>query len=155
MQLQDVHQYRIDASIEGILWLLQGNSSSNLACHYCNGADSANSAHKRRGHCFARRARICAVVFFTKPYDAATASSDPGIRLYNIYWNKGICILRPQNNLRYIVRYMIEKDINAGIPLIDEKICGVSAEFRAQPAGCTCAGCKIYCSKIYAGNCTC
>lgn len=118
-----------DASIGYFYDCYRAIAAANLALSYCNGADSAKF-RAQKGEALLCRAysHFMLAIFFAKPYDAATASSDPGIPYITSIETK-VFTSYDRKTVQYVYD-MIEKDINAGIPLIDEKIYGVAPKFH-------------------------
>ncbi|MBN9297121.1 MAG: RagB/SusD family nutrient uptake outer membrane protein [Filimonas sp.] len=104
-------------------------AAANLALSYCNNADSAKYRGQKGEALLCRAyAHFMLVTLFAKPYDATTASSDPGVPYLTTVETKVFATYD-----RKTVQYdydMIEKDIVAGIPLIDEKIYGGAPKFH-------------------------
>ncbi|MEP6749214.1 MAG: RagB/SusD family nutrient uptake outer membrane protein [Bacteroidota bacterium] len=102
---------------------------ANQALLYCNGADSANySAQKGEALVCRAYAHFMLVTLFAKPYDPATAASDPGVPY----------VIKPQDNVfqQYnrgtvaSVYANIESDLLRGLSLIQDKIYGTAPKFH-------------------------
>ncbi len=102
---------------------------ANQALLYCNGADSNNYA-AQKGEALVCRAyaHFMLVTLFAKPYDPATAASDPGVPY----------VTTPQTNVfqsytRGTVASVyanIENDMTRGLSLIQDKIYGTAPKFH-------------------------
>ncbi|MEO5593137.1 MAG: RagB/SusD family nutrient uptake outer membrane protein [Chitinophagaceae bacterium] len=102
---------------------------ANQALIYCNGADSAAfSAQKGEALVCRAYAHFMLVCLFAKPYDPATAASDPGVPF----------VVKPQENVfqnydRGTVATdfaNIESDLTRGLSLIQDKIYGTAPKFH-------------------------
>lgn len=104
-------------------------ATANQALAYCSNADSAKYRGQKGEALLCRAyAHFMLATFFAKPYDSATASTDPGIPYITTVETKVF-----GSYDRKTVQYdydMIEKDIVAGLPLIDEKIYGGAPKFH-------------------------
>ena len=102
---------------------------ANQALLYCSNADSANYA-AQKGEALVCRAyaHFMLVTLFAKPYDPASAASDPGIPY----------VTRPQESVfqNYnrgtvaAVYANIENDLTRGLSLIQDKIYGTAPKFH-------------------------
>ncbi len=102
---------------------------ANQALLYCSGADSAMySAQKGEALVCRAYAHFMLVTLFAKPYDAATAASDPGIPY----------VIKPQDNVFQTydrgtvasVYANIESDLLRGLSLIQDRIYGTAPKFH-------------------------
>jgi len=102
---------------------------ANQALTYCNGPDSAAYA-AQKGEALVCRAyaHFMLVCLFAKPYDPATAASDPGVPY----------VVKPQDNVFQTyergtvasVYANIENDLVRGLSLIQDKIYGIAPKFH-------------------------
>jgi hypothetical protein len=104
-------------------------ATANQALVYCSNADSASyTAQKGEALLCRAYAHFMLTTFFAKVYDSATASTDPGIPYVTTVETNPFAKYNRQT-----VQYdydMIEKDINTGIPLLNEKIYGSAPRFH-------------------------
>src|SRR5258708_26249769 len=122
-RFQDVTSVRYDSPIAYWDSCYKAIATANLALTYCNGPDSASySAQKGEALICRAYAHFMLVCLFSKPYDPATSTSDPGIPY----------VTQPQNSVfqkyqRGTVQSVynnIESDLTRGLSLIQDKTYG-------------------------------
>ena len=95
-------------------------ASANEALQACNNAANPADYQKQKGEALIARAyaHFMLVTLYSKPYDPATASSNPGIP----YVTEPETVVIKQYDRKTVayVYDMIEKDILTGLPLIDD-----------------------------------
>lgn len=95
-------------------------AAANQALEACNKAANPNDYQKQKGEALLARAyaHFMLVTLYAKPYDAATSASDPGIP----YVTEPETVVIKQYDRKTVayVYDMIEKDLVAGLPLIDD-----------------------------------
>ncbi len=110
---QDSPEYYWDACYEAI-------AASNQALEACNSASDPENYKNQKGEALLTRAysHFMLVTLFAKPYDATTASSDPGIPY--VTEPETVVIKQYERKTIAYVYDMIEKDLLAGLPLIND-----------------------------------
>lgn len=126
---QDVTTVKFDSPVAYWDSCYTAIAVANQALLYCNNADSANYA-AQKGEALVCRAyaHFMLVTLFAKPYDPATAASDPGVPY----------VTKPQDNVfqQYkrgtvaSVYANIESDLIRGLSLIQDKIYGAAPKFH-------------------------
>lgn len=128
-QYEDVTTVKFDSPVAYWDSCYTAIAVANQALLYCNGADSANySAQKGEALLCRAYAHFMLVTLFAKPYDPATAASDPGVPY----------VTAPQNNVFQTysrgtvasVYVNIESDLTRGLLLIQDKIYGTAPKFH-------------------------
>ncbi|HEX9508841.1 MAG TPA: RagB/SusD family nutrient uptake outer membrane protein [Puia sp.] len=128
-RFQDVTSVRYDSPIAYWDSCYKAIATANLALTYCNGPDSASySAQKGEALICRAYAHFMLVCLFSKPYDPATSTSDPGIPY----------VTQPQNSVfqkyqRGTVQSVynnIESDLTRGLSLIQDKTYGSAPKFH-------------------------
>jgi starch-binding outer membrane protein, SusD/RagB family len=96
-------------------------ASANLALQTISMVPDPNSYKNQKGEALVARAyaHFMLVNFFSKFYDVATASSDPGIPY--VTEPENVVIKQYERKTVQYVYDMIEKDLLAGIPLLEDK----------------------------------
>lgn len=96
-------------------------AAANQALATCNSAANPNEYSAQKGEALLARAysHFMLVTLFSKAYDPATASSDPGIPYVTV--PETVVIKQYERKTVAYVYDMIEKDIVEGLPLIDDK----------------------------------
>ncbi|MCW3115147.1 MAG: hypothetical protein JWR18_3543 [Segetibacter sp.] len=96
-------------------------ASANLALQTINKQPNPNVFKNQRGEALVARAyaHFMLVTFFSKVYDVATASSDPGIP-YVTEPETEVIKKYDRKTVQYVYE-MIEKDLMEGLPLIEDK----------------------------------
>jgi len=128
-QFQDATTIKYDSPVAYWDSCYKAIAVANQALLYCNGADSASYA-AQKGEALVCRAyaHFMLVTLFSKPYDPATAASDPGVPY----------VTKPQDNVfqnysRGTVASVyanIESDLVRGMALIQDKIYGTVPKFH-------------------------
>lgn len=104
-------------------------AAANQALEFSSGPDSANYSAQRGEALVARAyAHFMLVTLFAKAYDPATAGTDPGIP-YVTAVEKHAFVNYTRGTVQSVYDN-IEKDLNKGIPLIQEKIYGDAPKFH-------------------------
>ena len=102
---------------------------ANQALLYCNGADSASySAQKGEALVCRAYAHFMLVTLFAKPYDPATAASDPGVPYVTTVQNN--VFQKYDRGTVAAVYANIESDLTRGLALIQDKIYGTAPKFH-------------------------
>ncbi|MCW3081606.1 RagB/SusD family nutrient uptake outer membrane protein [Segetibacter sp.] len=96
-------------------------AAANLALETINKAPDPNTFRNQKGEALLARAyaHFMLVNFFSKFYDVATASSDPGIPY--VTEPETVVIKQYERKTVQYVYDMVEKDILEGLPLIEDK----------------------------------
>ncbi|GEO10872.1 RagB/SusD family nutrient uptake outer membrane protein [Segetibacter aerophilus] len=96
-------------------------ASANLALETINKSTDPNVFRNQKGEALLARAyaHFMLVNFFSKSYDATTASSDPGIPY--VTQPETVVIKQYERKTVQYVYDMVEKDILEGLPLIEDK----------------------------------
>jgi hypothetical protein len=89
---------------------------------------SALGPHMGEAYLARAYAHFMLVTLFSKAYDPATAASDPGIPYVTEPETK-VFVTYDRKTVAYVYE-MIEKDLLAGYPLIDERIYGTAPKFH-------------------------
>lgn len=97
-------------------------AAANQALAACEAAPDPENYQAQKGEALVARAyaHFMLVTFFSKIYDAATASQDPGIP-YVLSPEKVVFANYDRKTVQYVYD-MIEKDLTEGLPLIDDKL---------------------------------
>ena len=128
-RFEDVTTVKFDSPVAYWDSCYKAIAVANQALIYCNGPDSAAySAQKGEALVCRAYAHFMLVCLFAKPYDPATAGSDPGIPY----------MTKPQDNVFQTydrgtvagVFSNIENDLNRGLSLIQDKIYGSAPKFH-------------------------
>jgi SusD family. len=100
-------------------------AAANQALDICEKAPDPENYRAQKGEALVARAyaHFMLVTFFSKIYDAATASQDPGIP-YVLSPEKVVFANYDRKTVQYVYD-MIEKDLLEGLPLIDDKLYSV------------------------------
>ncbi|ASZ13805.1 RagB/SusD family nutrient uptake outer membrane protein [Chitinophaga pendula] len=133
-------------------------AAANQALEACNNAANPAAYAPYKGEALLARAyaHFMLVTFFSKPYDPATAANDPGIP----YVNEPEKTLYKQYSRGTVAQVydMIDKDIQTGLPLIDDKAYKLPA-YRFNKAAANAFAARFYLFKkdydkviTYAGN---
>lgn len=126
---QDVQSILDDSPTKYFYECYRAIATANQALVYCSGADSAKYAAQKGEALLCRAyAHFMLVTFFANAYDPTTASTDPGIPYVTLVISNVFSKFD-----RKTVKYdydMIEADILAGMPLIDERIYGSAPKFH-------------------------
>ena len=102
---------------------------ANQALEYCNNADSADyTAQKGEALLCRAYAHFMLATLFAKPYNAATAASDPGIP-YITTVQKDVFGKFDRKTVQYDYD-MIEADLTQGLALIQDKTYGSAPKFH-------------------------
>lgn len=128
-QFQDASTIKYDSPVAYWDSCYKAIAVANQALLYCNGSDSASYA-AQKGEALVCRAyaHFMLVTLFAKPYDPATAASDPGVPY----------VTKPQDNVFQTytrgtvasVYANIESDLVRGMSLINDKIYGTVPKFH-------------------------
>lgn len=96
-------------------------AAANLALEACNNAPDKDNYQSQRGEALVARAyaHFMLVTLFSKIYDPATASSDPGIP-YVTEPEKVVIKAYDRKTVAYVYE-MIEKDLMEGLPLLTDQ----------------------------------
>lgn len=95
-------------------------AAANLALQACNEADDPSAYSAQKGEALVARAyaHFMLVTFYSKPYNEATAASNPGIPY--VTEPENVVLKQYDRKTVAYVYEMIEKDLQEGIPLIDD-----------------------------------
>lgn len=128
-RFQDVTTIRYDAPVAYWDSCYRAIATANLALTYCNGPDSAKfSAQKGEALVCRAYAHFMLVCLFAKPYDPATAGTDPGIPYVTV--PQGSVFDTYKRGTVASVYANIEADLTRGLQLIQDKIYGTSPKFH-------------------------
>lgn len=104
-------------------------ATANQALEYASGADSAKyRAHRGEALVARAYAHFMLVTLFAKAYDPATAASDPGVP-YVTDVEKHAFVNYERGTVQSVYDN-IERDLNAGLPLIEDKLYGDASKFH-------------------------
>lgn len=105
-------------------------ASANLALEIIDNSPNKTQLSGQRGEALLARAyaHFMLVTLFSKAYDPATASSDPGIP-YVTTPEKVVFAQYERKTVSYVYD-MIEKDLKEGYPLINETLYGTATKFH-------------------------
>ena len=105
-------------------------ASANHALEVIENAANKSALNALKGEALVARAyaHFMLVTLFSKAYDPATASTDPGIP-YVTTPEKVVFGQYDRKTVQYVYE-MIEKDLTEGIPLIEDKIYGDALKFH-------------------------
>jgi starch-binding outer membrane protein, SusD/RagB family len=95
-------------------------AAANQALEICAKEPAKYAAQKGEALVCRAYAHFMLVTFFSKVFDPATASKDPGIP-YVLKPEKVVFEQYERKTVQYVYE-MIEKDLTAGLPLIDDKL---------------------------------
>lgn len=128
-RFQDVTSVRYDSPIAYWDSCYKAIATANLALTYCNGPDSAAySAQKGEALLCRAYAHFMLVCLFAKPYNPATAASDPGIPY--VTQPQTSVFQKYQRGTVQSVFTNIENDLIRGLSLIQDKIYGPAPKFH-------------------------
>lgn len=118
---KDVQSTERDSPINYFYSCYKAIAAANQALTYCNGKDAERFTAQKGEALVARAyAHFMLVTLFSKAYDPVTAASDPGIP-YVTTVETNVFEKYDRKTVQYVYD-MIEKDLNVGVPLIDERI---------------------------------
>lgn len=95
-------------------------AAANQALEACNNAEDPALYSKQKGEALLTRAyaHFMLVVFYSKPYNETTSSSDPGIPY--VTQPETVVLKQYERKTVAYVYEMIEKDLLAGLPLLND-----------------------------------
>lgn len=104
-------------------------AAANQALEYASGPDSSKyRAHRGEALLARAYAHFMLVTLYAKAYDPATAASDPGIP-YVTAVEKRAFVNYDRGTVQSVYEN-IERDLNAGLPLIEDKLYGDAPKFH-------------------------
>ncbi|BAV07875.1 SusD family protein [Filimonas lacunae] len=118
-------------------------AAANQALEYCNGPDSL-SYRAQKGEALVCRAyaHFMLTLLFAKNYDPSTASGDPGVP-YVTTVEKNVWVNYSRGTVQKDYD-MIERDLVAGIPLLQDKIYGDAPKFHFTQVAANAFAARFY-----------
>jgi hypothetical protein len=128
-RFEEVTSVRYDSPIAYWDSCYRAISTADLALSYCNGPDSANYA-AQKGEALVCRAyaHFMLVCLFAKPYNPATAGTDPGIPY--VTEPQGSVFQKYERGTVASVYSNIESDLVRGLALIKDQTYGTAPKFH-------------------------
>lgn len=119
-------------------------AAANQALEFITGASDQAQLAPHKGEALVARAyaHFMLVTLFSKAYDPATASTDPGIP-YVTAPEKTILAKYERKTVAYVYE-MIEKDLKEGLPLINDQIYGTAPKFHFNKKAAAAFAARFY-----------
>ena len=119
-------------------------AAANQALEYIEAAQNKDQLNAHKGEALVARAysHFMLVTLFAKAFDPATAASDPGIP-YVTAPEKTVLAQYERKTVAYVYE-MIEKDLLAGLPLINDQIYGTAPKFHFNKKAAAAFAARFY-----------